>query len=77
MGLGVGVHDRLEEPLVLFAAPVQRADQWLAAAHDGGLGLGVDPRQHLEGRAPVRAPVKGCGTERGELQLELQLEPWD
>ena len=64
MGLGVGVHDRLQEALVFFAAPVMRADQRLATAHDGGLGLRVDPRQHLRARLQLEL-------WRGELQLEL------
>lgn len=48
VGLRVGVHDDLEEALVLFAAAVQRADQRLAAAHHSGLRLRVDPGQDLQ-----------------------------
>ena len=47
VGLRVGVHDDLEEALILFTAAVRGSDQRLAAAHDGGLGLRVNPGQDL------------------------------
>lgn len=66
VGLCVGVHDRLQVFLILFAPFTAHANHRLAAAGDGGLAFWVNPGQDLvEGRS-----IRSKETKGGTLQKE-------